>query len=107
MIKVSVFYPAKEGGKFDFDYYFNIHMPMVMQQLATALRGVSADYGMSGGHPGSQPRYVAMAHLLFDSLEAFQAAFGPHAEAIMGDIPNYTDIEPVIQISEVKISRLS
>jgi uncharacterized protein (TIGR02118 family) len=42
-----------------------------------------------------------MIHLLFDSLEAFQGAFGPHAEAIMGDIPNYTDLEPVIQISEV------
>ena len=44
-----------------------------------------------------------MIHLLFDSVEAFQGALGPHAEAIMGDIPNYTDIEPAIQISEVKI----
>jgi uncharacterized protein (TIGR02118 family) len=43
-----------------------------------------------------------MAHLSFESVEAFQAAFGPHAEAIMGDIPNYTDISPAIQISTVK-----
>jgi len=26
-----------------------------------------------------------------------------HAEAIMGDIPNYTNVQPTIQISEVKI----
>jgi uncharacterized protein (TIGR02118 family) len=44
-----------------------------------------------------------MCHLYFDSIEAFQTAFGPQAQAIMGDIPNYTDIQPIVQISEVKI----
>ena len=44
----------------------------------------------------------AMAHLSFDSVEAFQAAFGPYPETIMGDIPNYTDIAPTIQVSDVK-----
>jgi len=34
-------------------------------------------------------------------MEAFQAGFGPHAKEIMADIPNYTDLTPVIQISEV------
>jgi uncharacterized protein (TIGR02118 family) len=36
-------------------------------------------------------------------VEAFQSAFGPHAEEIMADIPNYTDIQPTLQISEVKM----
>jgi uncharacterized protein (TIGR02118 family) len=58
---------------------------------------------MSGAAPGSRPAYVAMGHLYFDSAEAFQTAFGPHAQTIMADIPNYTDIQPTIQISEVKI----
>jgi len=44
-----------------------------------------------------------MGHIYCESAEAFQAAFAPHAQGIMGDIPNYTDIEPTIQISEVKI----
>jgi uncharacterized protein (TIGR02118 family) len=44
-----------------------------------------------------------MGHLYFDSAEAFQAAFAPHAQAIMADIPNYTNIQPAIQISEVKM----
>lgn len=43
-----------------------------------------------------------MAHLTFDSVDAFQKAFAPHSDAIMGDVPNYTDIQPVIQINEVK-----
>jgi hypothetical protein len=29
------------------------------------------------------------------------AAFMPNAEMLQGDVPNYTDIEPVIQFSEV------
>ncbi len=44
-----------------------------------------------------------MGHLYFDSVEAFQAVFGPHAGPIMGDIPNYTNVQPTIQVSEVKL----
>jgi len=39
----------------------------------------------------------------FTSAEDFMAAFMLHAEVLQGDMPNYTDIEPVIQISEVLI----
>jgi uncharacterized protein (TIGR02118 family) len=44
-----------------------------------------------------------MANLLFDSVDDFQRAFAPHADSIMGDIPNYTDIQPLIQVNEVKM----
>jgi uncharacterized protein (TIGR02118 family) len=44
-----------------------------------------------------------MGHLYFESAAEFQTTFGPHAVVIMADIPNYTDIQPTIQISEVKI----
>jgi uncharacterized protein (TIGR02118 family) len=40
---------------------------------------------------------------LFDSVDAFQAAFEPHAQSIMGDIPNYTNLQPTIQVSDVKL----
>ena len=103
MIKVSVLYPNNEGSKFDMDYFCNSHFPMVQEKLGAALKGVSVEQGLGGAEPGSRATYVAMGHLLFDSVDAFQSAFGPHAEAIMGDIPNYTDVEPTIQVSEVKI----
>ncbi len=105
MINVSVLYPSKEGSKFDLDYYCNTHIPMVEQKLGTALKGVTVESGLSGGLPESSPPYVAIGHLLFDSLEAFIEAFSPHAEVLEGDIPNYTNIKPIIQISEVIISR--
>jgi uncharacterized protein (TIGR02118 family) len=103
MIKVSVLYPNNAGSKFDIDYYCNSHIPMVRQKLGPACKGVAVEQGMSGATPESQPAFIAMGHLYFDSTGDFQTAFGPHAAAIMADIPNYTDIQPTIQISEVKI----
>ena len=84
-------------------YYCNKHIPMVGQKLGAACKMITVDQGLGGPQPGSRPSFVAMAHLSFDSVDSFQSAFGPHAEAIMGDIPNYTDIEPIIQISEAKM----
>lgn len=103
MIKVSVMYPNAANRRFDIDYYCNRHFPMVRDKLGPALKDTAVDYGLSGGAPGSPAAYVAMGHLYFETVDAFQAAFAPHAEAIMSDIPNYTDAEPVIQISEVKL----
>jgi uncharacterized protein (TIGR02118 family) len=103
MIKVSVFYPNEEGKKFDMAYYLNNHIPMIQEKLGTALKGGAVDQGLAGVSPGSPATYIAMGHLYFDSVETFQSAFGPHANTILGDIPNYTDIQPTIQISEVKL----
>ena len=103
MIKVSIFYPNEEGKKFDMDYYLNSHIPMVQEKVGAALKGGAVEQGLSGIEPGSPATYVAMGYLLFDSVEAFQSAFGPHSEAIMADIPNYTDIQPTFQISEMKM----
>jgi hypothetical protein len=36
-------------------------------------------------------------------VPAFQQAFAPHVAEIMGDIPNYTNTTPVLQISEVTL----
>ncbi len=103
MIKVSVLYPNREGGKFDMAYYCNTHMPLVRRLLSPAIKGIAVEQGIAGMGPGSPAPYVALGHLLFDSVESFQTSFEPHAQAIMSDIPNYTDIQPNIQISEVKL----
>ena len=103
MVKVSVFYPNTAGGTFDMPYYLHQHMPMVRQKLGPALKGSSVEQGLAGGQPGSPPAYVARGHLLFDSVEAFQQAWGPHAEAIVGDVPKYTNTQPTIQVSQVKL----
>ncbi len=107
MIKVSVLYPQEGGSRFDHDYYRDKHMPMVADKLGAACKGYTIDKGLAGAAPGSGPTFVAGCAFFFDSTEAFQAAFAPHASEIMGDIPNYTDRQPVIQINEVVVGGIA
>ena len=102
-IKVSVLYPNDNGKSFNMDYYCNKHVPMVAGLLGDAVIGASVEQGLGGGEPDQPATYVAMGNLYFKTMESFENSFGPNAEKIMGDILNYTDIEPVIQISEVMI----
>lgn len=103
MIKVSVMYPSSPGARFDHDYYRDKHLPLVKEKMGDHLLYYTIDKGLAGGTPDSDPTYIGMCHLFCDSVETFQQAFGPHAEAIMADIPNYTDLSPVLQISEVVV----
>ncbi|MDP9203676.1 MAG: EthD family reductase [Gemmatimonadota bacterium] len=103
MIKVSVLYPKTEASTFDLAYYLEKHIPMVRAKLGPACKRAAVEQGLAGAAPGSPPAYAVMGHLYFDSVESFQASFGPHADVIMGDIPNYTTVEPTIQLSEVKL----
>lgn len=107
MIKVSILYPNHKGRRFDLSYYVETHMPMSIKLLSAhpGFKGVSVEHGFGGATPGSEPTYIAMSHFLFNSVDDFMAAFMPHAAALQGDMPNYTDIEPVIQFNEVLISR--
>lgn len=103
MIKVSVFYPFTPGARFNHDYYRDTHMPLVKARMGEACHHYTVDKGLAGGAPGTDPVYVGMCHIFSESVEAFQAGFGPHAAEILADIPNYTDLSPVLQISEVVV----
>lgn len=107
MVRISILYPNKEGSRFDMPYYIETHMPMSIGLLGAhpGFRGVSVEQGLGGAEPGSAPAYVAMCHYLFETIDDFLAAFMPHAEVLQGDIPNYTDVEPVIQFNAILIAR--
>ncbi|HDY99243.1 MAG TPA: EthD family reductase [Pseudomonas sabulinigri] len=103
MIKISVMYPNTPGSRFDHDYYRDQHMPMVKRLMGDACLSFGVDRGLAGGTPDAPAAYVAMGHLFCESVESFQAAFGPHAKVIQGDISNYTDLAPELLISEVVV----
>lgn len=103
MIKVSVMYPNNPDARFDHEYYRDKHMPLVKARMGDSCKSYTVDKGLAGGAPGEPAAYVGMCHIYCDSVEAFQAGFAPHAKEIMADIPNYTDLTPVIQISEVVV----
>ena len=101
MFRVSVLYPASPGPRFDLDDYLQRHTPLVERLLGPALRGVQIDRGLCGLPPDRPAPYRIACHLLFDSQASFEAAFAPHAAAITADIARYTDVTPVIWMSEV------
>lgn len=102
MIKLTVFYPFSEGKSFNMDYYCDKHMDLVKKTMGDFVKAVSVEKGIGGFAPNTPAPYFAMGNMYFDSLETLQTAFS-NAGNLMADIPNFTDIEPQIQISEVLI----
>jgi uncharacterized protein (TIGR02118 family) len=102
MVKVSVLYPSKPGDRFDVEYYVGVHMPMAKRLLGSAVKAISIEIGIGGEAPGSPAPYAAIVGFTCESVEAFATAFGPVAGQLQGDVPNYTNIMPQIQISEIR-----
>jgi uncharacterized protein (TIGR02118 family) len=101
MIKVTLLYANGEGKTFDMNYYETKHMPMVADLLGESLKMFKIDKGIAGRTPDEAVPYLAIGYLYFDKLSDYESSFGPVAQKIVGDIPNYTNIQPTLQISEV------
>ena len=93
MFRYSVFYPGGDGAAFDHDYYRDVHIPLATQ-IWNPVR-VEIDKGVDGP-------YVAVAHFTFASHEALTTALAGEGTArIRADIPNYTAIAAIRQVSEI------
>jgi uncharacterized protein (TIGR02118 family) len=99
MIRAAVLYPNSEGSRFDLEYYKRVHMPLVWKHLGPfGLLGCEVDGGIESADGGLQP-FAAIGYMFFETAEAFDAAFDKGGDPLIADIPNYTNIEPVMQIS--------
>jgi len=105
MIKMAIYYPNGEGKTFDIDYYSNKHMPMAATLFGETLKAMEIDKGLSGATPEMPAPYVAIGYFYFADMTAFQNALGEHSETLKADVPNYTNIRPIIQISEVQTAK--
>jgi uncharacterized protein (TIGR02118 family) len=93
MIRLSVYYPASDDATFDHEYYRAKHVPLCVQTWG--LGGAEIDKGLDGP-------YVAAVHFKFESPEALQAAMGSAGTGdVLADVPNYTNVTPVLQTSEI------
>ncbi len=100
MFCVSIAYPKTDGGTFDFDYYSKKHIPMVGANLGNNLEKSEVRIGVASPD-GSPASFVCMANIWIKYVEELQATLGEHGGEIMGDIPNFTNIQPIIQVDEV------
>ncbi len=101
LIKVSVMYPFAEGKTFNMEYYETKHMPMVAAFLGANLVKYTIEKGLASGIPNQPLPYMAIGTFYIKSLSEYQAAIGPNRDAIRADFQNYTNIAPIILVSEV------
>lgn len=101
LIKVSIMYPFAEGKTFDMEYYQTKHMPMVAGFLGSNLVKYTIEKGLASGIPNQPLPYMAIGTFYVKSLNDYQAAIGPNRDAIRADFANYTNVAPVILVSEV------
>ncbi|WP_134499687.1 EthD family reductase [Microvirga pakistanensis] len=100
MVLIAALYPNDPGSSFDHDYYLQTHIPLVKERWGPMgledvrlLRGIHAP-------DGSPATYQVIALLTFRSMQDFQQAAEAHAQEVLGDIPNFTSVQPVLQVSE-------
>lgn len=103
MIKITILYPASPGGRFDHDDYEAVHMPLSIDLIGGAMRSVTVERGVGPGAPWPAPAFTAICGFVCESLEAYHRAFVPHMGRLQRDMPNYTDIEAIVQISDIII----
>jgi uncharacterized protein (TIGR02118 family) len=100
MISATIFYPKTADSQFDLDYYLNTHTPLVRDMLTpVGLVSVELEEGLAGGAPDTLPAFTIIARLNFPTIEVLQAALAVHAPSLLADIPNFTDVQPILQIS--------
>lgn len=97
---LTVVYPASDSGQFDARYYIDRHLPLVHEAWEDAGLVRAEGYLGVAGLGGAALPYVAVTLLHFASADAMQAALGSAGgAAVLGDVANFTTIEPVAQLS--------
>ena len=102
MFKVSILYPNGEDKTFDMDYYEKKHMPMVAGFLGKNLRFYEIDKGIAGRTPNDKVPFVAIGYFYINDVAEYNKAIGQNIDAVINDFKNYTNVQPVVQISEIK-----
>ena len=102
MFKVAILYPNGEDKTFDMDYYEKKHMPMVAGLLGKNLRFYEIDKGIAGRTPNDKVPFVAIGYFYINDVNEYNKEIAQNIDAILNDIKKYTNIQPVVQISEIK-----
>lgn len=102
MFKVTILYPNGDDKTFDMDYYEKKHMPMVAGFIGKNLRFYEIDKGLSGRTPNDKPAYLAIGYFFVKDVAEYGKAIAQNRDAVISDFKNYTNVQPVVQISEVK-----
>src|SRR5580765_1173290 len=102
MFKVEILYPNGDDKTFDMDYYEKKHMPMVAGFLGKNLKFYEIDKGIAARTQNDKVPFVAIGYFYINDVAEYNKAIAQNRDAVINDFKNYTNIQPVVQISEIK-----
>jgi uncharacterized protein (TIGR02118 family) len=93
---MTIVYRYAPEARFDFDYYENTHMPLIMRLYGDSISRFELRRGQAGAD-GSPPPYLATITIWIADAEAFDAAAAEHQAGIRADVDKFTDAELIAQ----------
>ena len=98
---ITVLYENVDDATFDLDYYLTKHMPLVDEKFKPfgikgwrVLKAVGAPFG-------GKPAYNVICNLEFDTADQFRAAVAAESGPVFGDVPNFSNKDPVVVIADL------
>lgn len=103
LAKVTGIYRWTDGAHFDHEYYGSVHAQLTTRLLAPlGLLRFESDRTVAASPPQTGA-VVAISNAYFRSLDEARSALSQAGAALASDLPNYTNIRPVLHISEVLV----
>lgn len=93
MVVLTILYPA--GAPLDFDYYCDVHLPLVRQLFRP--HGLQS---ISYYRPVDASVYQLVAELRFTTMQQLRDARAAHSAAAQDDIAKFTKAIPVTLVGE-------
>ncbi|MBK8565679.1 MAG: EthD family reductase [Saprospiraceae bacterium] len=100
MISVSIYYPNANDIRFDLEYFRTKHLPMIDHLLnPMGLQKVIVEQGIGTPMPSEPAPYAVITRLLFNNIEEMEMGMGHCGTALMDDVANFFNHQPIVQIS--------
>jgi uncharacterized protein (TIGR02118 family) len=93
---MTIVYQNGPDVRFDFDYYINTHMPLIMRLYGNSISRFELRRGQPGAD-GAPPPYVATISIWIGDGAAFDAAQREHQAGLRADVPKFTNATLIAQ----------
>ena len=97
---MTIMYPNSKDVHFDFDYYVNKHMPLIMKLYGKSI----ARFELRGGLPGAAgaaPPFVATITIWIADPKAFDEAAAIHQAGLRADVSKFTNSQLIAQRDKI------